>query len=218
MARTSARGGPLTRRKISDVATRLFLDRGFDAVTVAEVARAAGVSSVTVFKHFPRKEDLLFDRVQDAIEILCAAVRDRSPGADVLTALREAAFGLLDNRHALSGLKEGSIPFFRTVAASPALTARAREICAELQRILAGELERDPGFGGDPALVAALVIAGYATVLTATARRVVAEGSPALVVEDHRDRLGRLFDALRSGVPVRAADGGPEGRRGRARG
>lgn len=202
MPRTSERGGPLTRRKISDVATTLFLDRGFDAVTVADVAREAGVSSVTVFKHFPRKEDLLFDREEDAVEILRTAVRDRGPGLDALTALREAAFRLVDDRHALSAVKEGSIPFFRTVAGSPALIARAREIGAELQHGLEADLDADEHFGGDPALLAALVIAGYTTVMTETARRVIEEGAPDPVVDDHRQRLGRLFDALKNGVAV----------------
>lgn len=200
MPRTSERGGPETRRRISDVATRMFLDRGFDTVTVADVAREAGVSSVTVFKHFPRKEDLLFDREEDAVEILRSAVRDRSPGVDVLESLRRVAFRLLDDRHALSGVKDGSIPFFRTVAASPALIARAREIAAELERTLRELLEDDEEFDGDAALFAALVIAGYVTVLTATARRVIEEGAPDPVIEDHRARLTRLFDALRDGL------------------
>src|SRR3569832_411528 len=100
MPRTGARGGPQTRAKISEVATRLFLERGFDTVTVAEVARAAGVSSVTVFKHFPRKEDLLLDRAPDAVEVLRSAVRDGGP--DVLESLRAATVRLLEARHALS--------------------------------------------------------------------------------------------------------------------
>lgn len=193
----------MTRRKISDVATTLFLDRGFDTVTVADVAREAGVSSVTVFKHFPRKEDLLFDREEDAVEILRTAVRDRPDGVDVLASLRDVAFRLLDDRHALSGVKEGSIPFFQTVAASPALIARAREIAAELEQALADEVARDAEFADEAPLFAALVIAGYATVLTGTARRVIAEGSPEAVVADHRARLERLFDALRSGIAPR---------------
>ncbi len=200
MPRTSERGGPLTRRKISDVATMLFLERGFDTVTVADVARQAGVSSVTVFKHFPRKEDLLFDRVEDAVALLRAAVRDRGAGVDALTSLRDASFRLVDERHALSGVKAGSIPFYRTVAASPALIARAREIAAELEQTLAADLEVDAEFDGDPTLFAALFIAGYTTVLTGTARRVIAADAPDPVVEDHRARLTALFDALRSGL------------------
>ncbi len=66
---TSDRGVPQTLARIAQVAAGLFLERGFDEVTVAEVARAAGVSSVTVFNHFPRKEDLYLDRSVDAGEV-----------------------------------------------------------------------------------------------------------------------------------------------------
>jgi AcrR family transcriptional regulator len=200
MPRTGERGGPQTRVRISQVATRLFLERGFDAVTVAEVAREAGVSSVTVFKHFPRKEDLLLDREVDAVDVLRAAVRDRAPGVDVLASLRAATLRLLDERHGLSGVADGSIPFFRTVAASPALVARVREIGSDLQRLLAEELGRDPAFDGDAVLLAAFFIAGYATVLVETARRLIAEEAPDVVADDHRERLERLFTALRGGV------------------
>jgi AcrR family transcriptional regulator len=196
MPRTGERGGPQTRAKISQVATRLFLERGFDAVTVAEVAREAGVSSVTVFKHFPRKEDLLLDRAADAVELLRSAVRDRAPGVDVLASLRDTTLRLVDARHALSGVADGSIPFFRTVAASPALLARAREIASELQRTLAEELGRDPAFDGDATLLAAFFIAGYSTVLVETARRLTAGDPPSAVADDHRTRVERLFDAL----------------------
>jgi AcrR family transcriptional regulator len=209
MPRTGERGGPQTRARISEVATRLFLDRGFDAVTVAEVAREAGVSSVTVFKHFPRKEDLLLDRADDAVELLRSAVRDRAPGVDVPASLHEATLRLVDIRHALSGVADGSIPFFRTVAASPALVARAREIASDLQRTLTEELERDPTFEGDGTLLAAFFVAGYSTVLVETARRLIAGEPPTTVVDDHRTRLERLFDALRNGfAPDRDASAG----------
>jgi AcrR family transcriptional regulator len=62
MPAAPSRDGRRTRAHISDVATTMFLARGFDHVTVAEVAEAAGVSKVTVFAHFARKEDLLLDR------------------------------------------------------------------------------------------------------------------------------------------------------------
>ncbi|WP_431277889.1 TetR/AcrR family transcriptional regulator [Leifsonia poae] len=200
MPRTSERGGPQTRARISEVATRLFLERGFDAVSVAEVAREAGVSSVTVFNHFPRKEDLLLDRTDDAVEFLRSAVRDHAQDVDVLASLRDASLRLVDERHALSGLKEGSIPFFRTVGSSPALIARAREIASDLQRILTEELDRDPTFDGDGMLFAALFIAGYSAVMVQTAGRLVAGEPSDAVIDDHRARLELLFDALRNGV------------------
>ena len=200
MPRTSERGGPQTRARIREVANRLFLERGYDAVTVAEVAREAGVSSVTVFNHFPRKEDLFLDRTSDAIEFLRSAVRDRAPGKDVLESLRDQSVRLFEVRHPLSGVDERSAPFFRTVAESPSLVARAREIESELQRTLAEELEQDLAFEGDAPLLAALFLAGYSSVLVETARRLIGGEPYNAVVDDHRARLDRLFDALRNGV------------------
>ncbi len=206
MPRSAERGGPRTRARIAEVAAGLFLERGYDAVTVAEVARAAGVSSVTVFKHFARKEDLFLDRSEDAEDLLHAAVRDRPAGVDVLTSLRSTVVGLATSRHALSGLNDRSVPFFRTVAASPALVARAREIGAELQQVLAAELDEDPRFAGDSTLLAAFFVAGYAAVLVDSARQVMAAGEdpsssrdPDAVAADHGARLNRLFAALRDG-------------------
>jgi AcrR family transcriptional regulator len=198
--RNSQRGGPRTRARIAAVASRLFLERGFEAVTVADIARAAGVSSVTVFNHFPRKEDLFLDRAEDAVRLLRGAVRDRAPGLDPLASLRETTLRLIDTRHPLSGADARSVPFFRTVAGSPALVARARELAADLQRTLADELAGDPAFTGDAGLFAALFIAGYGTVLTDTARRLIAGEPPAAPLADHRTRFERLFTALRDGV------------------
>lgn len=200
MPRTDARGGPQTRARILEAATRLFLERGYDAVPVAEIAREAGVSSVTVFNHFPRKEDLFLDRAADVEDILRDAVHDRPPELDTLASLCATALGLFDERHPLSGLDERSVPFFRIVATSPALLARARQISADLQRFLETELDREPTFRGDSSLLAAFFIAGYSSVLVETARRRISGESGDTVADDHRDRLVRMFDALRDGV------------------
>src|ERR1700712_5361728 len=63
-----------TRQHLSDIATGLFYERGFDAVSVAEVADAAGVSKMTVFNYFPRKEDLFFDRGPELAELFSEAI------------------------------------------------------------------------------------------------------------------------------------------------
>ncbi len=76
-----------TRALISDAATRLFLDRGFDAVTVKEVADVADVSPTTVFAHFPTKESLVFDEDPQRQADLVAAVRERRPDLSILDAL-----------------------------------------------------------------------------------------------------------------------------------
>jgi AcrR family transcriptional regulator len=79
-----------TRRAISDVATRLFMERGFEAVTVAEVAEAAGVSIKTVFNYFGSKEELFLDRDAEVRTAVVSAVAGRPAGrrvTDVLTHL-----------------------------------------------------------------------------------------------------------------------------------
>src|SRR5438093_13713225 len=77
-----------TRQAIADTALRLFVEKGFDHVTVAEVAEAAGVSEKTVFNYFPTKEDLFFDRVEERQAALVAAIEDRQPGESILASLR----------------------------------------------------------------------------------------------------------------------------------
>jgi AcrR family transcriptional regulator len=63
-----------TRQAISDVATRLFMERGFDRVTIDEIAEAADVGRMTVFNHFPRKEDMFFDREQEGHDLAFDAI------------------------------------------------------------------------------------------------------------------------------------------------
>src|SRR3984893_4417216 len=77
-----------TRQQIFDAARRLFQEQGFDPVTVAEIARAADVSEVTVFNYFPTKEDLFYGGMQFFEEQLIDAVRSRAPGVSVLEAFR----------------------------------------------------------------------------------------------------------------------------------
>jgi len=77
-----------TRQALTAAALRLFLQRGFDAVTVAEIADAADVSVTTLFSYFPSKEALLFDLEQQIEAGLIAAVRDRPAEQDLLAAVR----------------------------------------------------------------------------------------------------------------------------------
>ena len=72
-----------TRKNISDVATALFLERGFDEVSIREVADAADVSPTTVFAHFPQKEALVFDEDDEQRDRLVSAVRDRPAGITI---------------------------------------------------------------------------------------------------------------------------------------
>ena len=75
-----------TRQSIAHAARRLFLERGFEAVTVDEVAREADVSRKTVFNYFPTKEDLFYSRMELFQEQLLDAIRTRTPGETILAA------------------------------------------------------------------------------------------------------------------------------------
>ncbi|KQR47867.1 TetR family transcriptional regulator [Microbacterium sp. Leaf161] len=78
-----------TRKNISDVATMMFLERGFDNVSIREVADAADVSPTTVFAHFPQKEALVFDEDDEQRDRLVGAVRDRPDGTTINQAIRD---------------------------------------------------------------------------------------------------------------------------------
>src|SRR3954452_17629013 len=82
-----------TRRLIADTARRLFAERGFERVTVAEIAREAEVSEATVFNYFPTKEDLFYSRLEAFEDELLQAIRTREPGTSVLAAFRAFLLG-----------------------------------------------------------------------------------------------------------------------------
>ena len=78
-----------TRKMISDLATGLFIEKGYDQVTTAEIARLAEVSVPTLFKYFPTKETLVFDEEDEREARLVAAVTDRKAGVSILDGLLE---------------------------------------------------------------------------------------------------------------------------------
>jgi AcrR family transcriptional regulator len=195
------RGGSKTRARIADVASELFLERGFDDVTIAEVAAAAGVSKVTVFSHFERKEDLLLDRLPDVVDIVRTAIRERTDDIGAVESIRRAAVELAEKRHVLSGLNGDIEPMMRTITASPVLIARLRAFAYEIETALAGELDADARFAGNSTLVAALLVAAYRTVAVETVRRRLAGDDLTDIAATHRQHLNQAFDAVEHGIP-----------------
>ena len=130
-----------TRQRISDVATRLFIERGFDEVKVDEIAEAADVSRMTVFNHFSRKEDLFFDLDEESRADLLTALRERKAGTSPVEALRLFAhFAVATRRPYVRFFEPGSDKFMATIQASDALKARARAIRDELTHTLTAAL------------------------------------------------------------------------------
>ena len=153
-----------TRQDISDAATRLFFERGFDHVTVDEVAAAADVGRMTVFNHFPRKEDLFFDRDEEGRERLREALRQRDPRTGPIETYRLLAHRLVAEQSPYLSFSAEGQRYIETIEGSATLKARARAIRDELARVvtvaLAECVGRDPT---DPAahLAATLLLATW---------------------------------------------------------
>jgi AcrR family transcriptional regulator len=114
------------RKAISDVAMRLFAERGYDAVTVAEIARAADVSEQTVFNYFPAKEDLVFDEDEAMRDRLVEAIRDRPDGATLVEGFRRIPEAVLARLESYDGVP--LVGMAEMITGSPALQRRAREL------------------------------------------------------------------------------------------
>jgi AcrR family transcriptional regulator len=158
-----------TRQRISDVATRLFIERGFDKVKVEEIADAADVSRMTVFNHFPRKEDMFFDLDEEGRAELLSSLQKRKPGTSPVEALRLFAhWAVANQRPYVRFFEEGSDKFMATIQESEALKARARAIRDELTDNLTGALAKSMKRRlPDPVacLAASLLVATWAVAL-----------------------------------------------------
>jgi AcrR family transcriptional regulator len=168
-----------TRQLIAETARRLFSERGFERVTVAEIARAAEVSEQTVFNYFPTKEDLVYWRMESFEEELLATIREREPGEPVLAAFRRFVLvprGLLGRYDAEA--RERLADATRMIVASPALLAREQQIFAGYTASLAALIAEEAGAqaGAIEPWVAANAMMGVHRALVDHARRRVVEG------------------------------------------
>jgi AcrR family transcriptional regulator len=191
-----------TRELIADTARRLFAERGFDQVTVAEVARAANVSEVTVFNYFPTKEDLLYGGMQFFEERLLDAVRNRQPGESVLEAFRRPiieGFKRLATDEATAAI----IASGNLIHASPALEVREREIVANYTRMLADLLAEEAGVkpGDVEAMGVASALMGVQRALVGYVRGSVLAGRRGeKLTSDARSQATRAFARLEKGL------------------
>ncbi|HEY0464884.1 MAG TPA: TetR/AcrR family transcriptional regulator [Polyangiaceae bacterium] len=151
-----------TKQRLSDVATELFYARGFEAVTVEEIAAAAHVSKVTVFNYFARKEDLFLDREHELLLFLREALGERPKGQAPVAALRRLVDRLCEQKHPFAHIDSQTAKWCRVVAASPSLQARLREIGDETVEALAALLA-GPTPDGPARLVAGMLVLTWRT-------------------------------------------------------
>jgi AcrR family transcriptional regulator len=197
-----------TRQLIADTARRLFAERGFDAVTVVEVARAADVSEATVFNYFPTKEDLFYNRLEAFEEELLAAIRDREPGTSVAAAFRDFMLrqrGVFDMK-AAGGDDEATERLravTRVITESPALLARERQVFADYSRSLAALIAEETGAApGDvvPAAVANALIGIHRSLIDYVRERTMAGARASQIARGVRAQAKRAFGQLEEGL------------------
>jgi AcrR family transcriptional regulator len=167
-----------TRQLLERTARQLFADRGFEQVSIAEIARAAEVSEATVFNYFPTKEDLVYGRMETFQDALLQAIRERPAGEPVL-----AAFGrfVLEPRGLLAAADAGAAEELgrvsRLIANSPALLTREAQILARYTDALAGVIAEETDAGRDdprPWITANALIGVHRALLAHVRQRILA--------------------------------------------
>ncbi|UOX92356.1 TetR/AcrR family transcriptional regulator [Amycolatopsis sp. FBCC-B4732] len=189
-----------TRQLISNVATGMFIQRGFDQVTVAEIAEAAGVSKMTVFNYFPRKEDLFLDRHADRLAELTSVVSSRPAGVSPCAALRAHQHSLLASGHPLSGAIAGGPGFWWVLTSSPALMARWYEQEREIAAAFTSVFVSETGDAFRSRMVAGLLTTAIATIFSHAMERIIGGEDAELVRREQVAFIDEAFDLVENGV------------------
>jgi AcrR family transcriptional regulator len=172
------------RQAISAVAMAMFEARGFDEVTISQVAEAAGVSKMTVTNYFPRKEDLVFDRAEVIIRSLAGAVAARAPGESLLAAVRRDYGERIAAGDVTLGVPTPT--FARMVRGSHALTSRRREIADLTEQALGDAIAAEAGADDPQQRIVAAHLASVHRVL-------FAEGTSRILGGQPRDEICRAL-------------------------
>src|SRR5437764_7118495 len=139
-----ARKKQQTRELIAEAALRLFLEGGFDAVTIADIAQAADVDAKTIYNYFPSKPDLVYHRLEAFEAGLLSAVRERRPGESILSAFTRfalAAQGLLGGEQGSKHLRAVN----EMIAASDTLLVHEEQVFARYTDSLAALIADETG-------------------------------------------------------------------------
>ncbi|MBD0671173.1 TetR family transcriptional regulator [Streptomyces sp. CBMA156] len=203
---------PLRERKKIQTGLRLwrtaiglFAERGFDQVSVAEIAAAAEVSKMTVFNYFPSKEDLVMGPMEQHLDEPARVVRERAPGTSAVAALRTHYLAALRRFDPSTGLSDDRIVLdvVRVIHQTPALLMRATAgFGQQTQTLLATELlAQDPAHDELTARVAAAQLLAAQLTLTAdNQRRMLAGGRAADALPVALDQAHRAFALVEQGL------------------
>jgi AcrR family transcriptional regulator len=190
-----------TRESIAAAAMALFRERGFDAVTIADVARAADVSEKTIFNYFGAKEDLVFREGGERRAAIIQAIRGRAAGESFVAPFRGATMAFLD-RVARDPVEE-TVAIPRLVAGSTALRNRLFLGWEEESAVLGPVLAEEAGEPADdlaPVVVARALAWTHRLTFRAAFRRLLAGEDQRAVAADLRAQAGRAYDLLEAGL------------------
>ncbi|MEV4500699.1 TetR/AcrR family transcriptional regulator [Streptomyces klenkii] len=194
-----------TRQTLSETAIALFLERGFDQVSVAEVAAAAEVSKPTLFRYFPAKEDLVLHRFADHQGEAARVVRGRAPGESPLAALRAHFHARLDARDPVTGLCDvpAVLAFRDMVYSTPSLQGRLMRYAAEDERALAEALAETGADEAAARLAAAQIIAVHHVLARDNWQRLASGPINADVLEAAHAGAELAYELLGAGLAAR---------------
>ena len=198
-----------TRQAISDTATQMFVARGFDEVTIVQVADAAGVAKMTVTNYFPRKEDLVFDRAEAVERHLTDVIAARAPGESMLAAIRRDYAEAVARADVTLGLS--SPAFAGMILSSPVLLSRAREMLDQRERALGDAIAAETGTDIPQQRLVAALLASVHRVLAAEATQRSLAGQPreqiCAVLADAATRAFDLLEPSLGSYGIRAQPG-----------
>ena len=193
-----------TRQQIAEAAWRLFAERGFEQVPVAEIAAEAEVSEATVFNYFPTKDDLVFHRMEAFEDELLDAIRDRPEGDSIVQAfgrfaLQARGFLQSDDPRATDGMREAA----RIMLGSPALQARQREIFERYTDALAALIADERGAAArdvEPWVAANALIGLHRALIDYVQRQALAGVPNRRIVQSLRTHGKRALALLENGL------------------
>lgn len=179
-----------TRQALIDAAMRLYREKGFEGVTVAEIARVAEVAPRTFFGYFETKEDVFLGRGDDRLEQVVRAIRERDRREPILSAVRPS---LIQDREPKMAESGGRAPGLSDLLRHPSITSRLRERWNRWEDLLAEAIAEDVGTSLDdpqPQVVAAAITAAIRIAAAAAQKQ-----------PKERKRIAeQVFDLLAAGL------------------
>jgi len=192
----------LTRQHIADTAARLFAERGYEQVTVSDVAREADVAEQTVYNYFPTKEQLVTDREQQIQDRLCLLIRSRPPGSTPAAAIRQFVLRTVAGiREIPSELWHGELGYLAAI--SPTVHRLALGLIDRQARALAAVISDTTAVTPEIARLQGIALAGVFEIIISEAGRRTRDGQSqtriarelSRIIESVLDELDLWFSA-----------------------